>query len=103
MFNGRSAIFSMVSGAKKRVSFESNRSFFYSDLIARNADTPMYIVDEKLRLLRELGWKGERKNITLSWFEKDLEASKGFLDSLDSKKFVLLFLQLIEERIDSGH
>ena len=86
MFNGRSAIFSVISGAKKRISFKSNRSFFYTDVIDRNTDDPMYIVEEKLRLLEELGWQGKRKNITLSWFEKDLEASKGFLETLDPKK-----------------
>lgn len=82
MFNGRSAIFSSITGAKKRISFQSNRSFFYSDVIARDTDIPMYIVEEKLRLLKELNWQGQRKNITLSWFENDLEASKEFLESL---------------------
>ena len=86
MFNGRSAIFSRITGAEKRLSFYSRRSFFYTDTIARNVDTPMYIVDEKLRLLKELSWSGSRKNITLSWYENDIKVSKEFLKSISQDK-----------------
>ena len=64
MFNGRSAIFSRITGAEKRLSFYSRRSFFYTDTIARNVDTPMYIVDEKTSFVKGtlMEWVTEKYN-----------------------------------------
>jgi heptosyltransferase-2/heptosyltransferase-3 len=60
MNNPRSALFALLSGAKKRVAFESKRRFFYTDRVAK-IKNPDYIVREKFLLLKACGFdpKGE--------------------------------------------
>ena len=85
MFNFRSAFFSRITGAKKRVSFESRRGFFFTDLVARNAKEKMYIAQDKFRLLEQVGIYEKAPNLTLTWSEKDLEKTKAFLNQFDQK------------------
>lgn len=68
MNNPRSALFAFLSGADARVSFQSKRRFFYSDVIPK-AKPAEYIVKEKFRLLEAVGISAQDQSLTLPWFE----------------------------------
>lgn len=71
MHNPRSALYSLTTGSRQRLSFRSSRSFAYTHLIPRSA-TSDYIVREKFRLLRELPISPSSELLCLPWYEKHL-------------------------------
>lgn len=70
MNNPRSAIYSLFSGSDTRVSFVSKRKFAYNKLVDREK-VGDYLVREKFKLLREMGYEPKSERPILPWFEKD--------------------------------
>jgi len=81
MFNPKSCLYVLASKSNLKVSFASNRSVFFHQVVKRGGD--VYIVDEKFRLLREVGITPSEFRLDLPWFEKDL----GPVAALYTKKW----------------
>ncbi|MEI8025113.1 MAG: glycosyltransferase family 9 protein [Pseudomonadota bacterium] len=67
MFNPKSCFYVSLSGAKKKVSFESSRSVFFDMVVPRGGGA--YIVDEKFRILRAIGISPSSISLDLPWDE----------------------------------
>jgi ADP-heptose:LPS heptosyltransferase len=83
MGNPRSALFSLVSGAKNRISFQSSRSFCYTRTIPKGGSAD-YLVREKFRLLREAGFSPQNETLILPWSEKDTGPLLQFMAENDA-------------------
>ena len=66
MNNPRSALYSLLSGASKRVAFKSSRKFAYTEVYDAPA-TRSYIVEEKFELLRQTGLDPKDIRLVLPW------------------------------------
>lgn len=67
MFNPKSCFYVSLSGAKKKVSFESSRSVCFDMVVPRGGGA--YIVDEKFRILRAIGISPSSISLDLPWDE----------------------------------
>ncbi|MCH7761305.1 glycosyltransferase family 9 protein [candidate division TA06 bacterium] len=86
----RTAILSLLSGAKQRVGFTYRvRKFFYN--IRVEARNPQYVVDFNLDTLRTLGLKIETKELIFSLSEEAERFGKAFWKGHGTKKVVGLF------------
>ncbi len=87
MNNPRSAIHSLCSGAKDRVSYRSSRSWAYTQTFERSSK-PEYIVEEKLQVLDQFFGTdeshAERHKLTLPWDQSDLQVTEQFFQDNSS-------------------
>jgi ADP-heptose:LPS heptosyltransferase len=81
MSNPRSALFSLSTGAKRRISFKSPRFWAYNELVTR-VSGDIYIVREKLQLLKSLGIDSNDVRLDLSWEEKDFQAIESSINGV---------------------
>ena len=91
MFNPKSCVYVSLSGAHRKVSFESSRSMFFDQLVPRGGGA--YIVDEKFRLLRAIGVSPKSIALDLPWDERHIAPTMDFFDNStlkDSKLRVVL-------------
>ena len=78
MFNPRSALFSKLSGVKRRVSFDSRRRWAYNELYPRpQADA--YIVQDKLTLLESAEIEPDGNELDLKYLPQDTVLFTNFL------------------------
>jgi ADP-heptose:LPS heptosyltransferase len=80
MGNPRSALYSLLSGAPKRLAFASARNVCYTQTI-RKGETDQYLVREKFRLLAAGGIAASQVGLVLPWDQNDLQPFFGFLDA----------------------
>jgi heptosyltransferase-3 len=80
MNNPRSAIMSLATGAKDRVSFDTSRRMIYSQVEPAGGQDE-YIVQSKLRLMKACGANGDDIRLELPWKRQDL-ISAGELESV---------------------
>ncbi len=78
MNNPRSALYSLATGAPRRVAFKSKRSIFYTDLVSKVSD---YIVREKLLLAGPLGVKDGTISLDLPTTHAHGEVARVFQQS----------------------
>lgn len=98
MFNPRSALISLLSGAKYRVSFQSKRAFAYHKLVPRPS-SEKYIVSEKLELLDALGVEDDGLRLDLSYEPSDLLTTVKFLESNLSRDSVKVVISPTHRRV----
>jgi ADP-heptose:LPS heptosyltransferase len=79
MGNPRSALFTILSGAKSRMAFHSSRAPYYTKTIPKGGSKD-YLVREKFRLLREAGFSPKDEALTLPWFQTDTGPLVAFMD-----------------------
>lgn len=77
MHNPRSALFSFVTRAPKRVAFTSRRRWAYTETFPHPKES-IYIVREKFSLLSQLGLKAEAEQLILPWQVSDLGPYTAF-------------------------
>jgi heptosyltransferase-3 len=65
MFNPKSCLYVLASGADRKISFESSRSILFDQVVQRGGGA--YIVDEKFRLLRAMGISPESIKLDMPW------------------------------------
>ena len=70
MYNPRSALYSWVSGANRRLAFPSRRSWFFTDIVPQPKEST-YIVSEKFAYLRYFGIEPQSIRLDLPWSEKE--------------------------------
>ncbi|MEZ4743135.1 MAG: glycosyltransferase family 9 protein [Bdellovibrionota bacterium] len=80
MNNPRSALYTYLSGARKRYSFISSRKIFYTDTIIRGS-VDEYIVKEKFKLLQAAGMAPKCEKLVLAWGSEDLSPLSSFLET----------------------
>jgi ADP-heptose:LPS heptosyltransferase len=78
MFNPKSCFYVALSGARKKVSFQSSRSFFFDLVVPRGGDA--YIVDEKFRILRAMGISPTSISLDLPWDEHHIAPTQALLN-----------------------
>ena len=78
MGNPRSAILTRVTGAPKRYSFASPRSWAYTGVVPRESGLD-YIVKEKFRILAQAGIQSSDLRLMLPWSTTDLKPWQEFL------------------------
>lgn len=71
MYNPRSALWVLFSGAKKRYAFPSRRAWAYTDIVPQLGYSD-YIVTEKFELIKALGAQCEDISLSLPWNEKHM-------------------------------
>jgi heptosyltransferase-3 len=71
MNNPRSAILSLATGAQQRVSFDTSRRMFYTQVEPAGGQHE-YIVKSKLRLMRACGADSDDIRLALPWKRQDL-------------------------------
>lgn len=91
MFNPKSCVYVSLSGAGRKVSFESSRSVFFDQVEPRGGGA--YIVDEKFRLLRAIGISPKSISLDLPWDGAHLAPTQQFLaePALKSSKLRVAF------------
>ncbi|NRA64610.1 MAG: glycosyltransferase family 9 protein [Pseudobacteriovorax sp.] len=92
MYNPRSALFTYLSGAEKRVAFPSRRRWFYTHIVEQPKH-PVYIAIEKQRLLAELGVDSDISQLYLPWTSEDTGVWQSFVKEhnlLDRRPIVCL-------------
>ena len=77
MYNPRSAIFSLATGAKYRVSFESRRGIFYNKLVKKSREVD-YLVRQKFELLKAMNIPTGSEQLILPWEKQDLALVERF-------------------------
>ena len=77
MNNPRSALQTLVTGARERIGFAGKRGFAYSKAIERPTESE-YIVKTKARLLAAAGISTKGLQLDLPWVEKDLQPVRDF-------------------------
>lgn len=83
--SNRGGLYSLISGSPIRVSYESRRRAFYTDLVPKiKTHPPLYSARDKFRLLSKIGIEGRDDTLSLPWtFHKS--ESQGCPVFLDSK------------------
>jgi len=84
MNNPRSAIMTYASRAPKRIAFDSRRYLAYTHRVER-AKNPIYIVNEKLSLLRPMGINSSDIKLRFVYTPSDIKFAKEFCKSLSNK------------------
>lgn len=79
MDNPRSALYTLVSGAKHRVGFESVRRWVYNTLVPRTGSYN-YIVEGKYTLLEGFHVKAREMRLVLPWSAQHLEPTRTFVE-----------------------
>lgn len=72
MNNPRSAFYTLMTGARERIAFNSARRFAYTHTVPR-PEPGHYIVDDKFLLLRDAGFAPSDRRLILPWFEAHLQ------------------------------
>jgi len=85
MNNPRSALYTLSTRARNRISFRSSRSWAYNSLVERDTK-PQYIVEEKLRMLDHFFGQpavqdAERQKLTLPWSSENLTVTDKFFST----------------------
>ncbi|MDA9951207.1 glycosyltransferase family 9 protein [Oligoflexaceae bacterium] len=92
MNNPRSALFCWFSKAKKTLAFDSKRSFFYNQTVAKPSGSA-YIVEQKMSLLSGLGSLKPSEGLMLPWGPEDLEPLKTMLS--ENENFSLAKIRVV--------
>ena len=71
MYNPRSALFSLATGANRRVSFESRRGIFYNILVKQSREVD-YVVRKKFELLKAMNIPTGSEQLILPWEKEHL-------------------------------
>ncbi|MBI2603444.1 MAG: glycosyltransferase family 9 protein [Deltaproteobacteria bacterium] len=71
MGNPRSAFYTLMSGAKHRLGFQSMRRLAYTQVLNRTPG-PLYTVREKFRLLKLAGIEASDERLLMPWGDADL-------------------------------
>ena len=69
MSNPRSALYTLMTGAPRRVAFDTRRRFAATEIVSRS-DESDYIVREKFRLLEAAGVAASDESLALPWGEQ---------------------------------
>lgn len=80
MSNPRSALLTRATGAPRRYSFASPRSWAYTGVVPRESGRD-YIVNEKFRVLSQAGIVSDDVRLMLPWSNSDLKPWQDFLAS----------------------
>lgn len=81
MGNPRSALLTRLTGAPKRFSFASRRSWAYTSVVPRESGHD-YIVREKFRILAQAGISSDDVRLVLPWNESDLHLWSDFVQTV---------------------
>ena len=71
MYNPRSALFSLATGAERRVSFESQRGIVYTKLVKQSREVD-YVVRRKFELLKAMNIPTGSEQLILPWGKQHL-------------------------------
>ena len=77
MYNPRSALFSVATGAKHRVSFESKRGIFYNKLVKQSREVD-YVIRKKFELLKVMNIPTGSEQMILPWEKQHLALVENF-------------------------
>ena len=77
MYNPRSALFCLATGAKSRVSFESRRGIFYNKLVKQSKEVD-YVVRKKFELLKAMNIPTSSEKLILPWEKHHLDLVEKF-------------------------
>ena len=92
MTNPRSALFSLFSGAREKITFESRRRLFYSKVVPRGSDQ-IYIVEQKLGLLKAIDLVPQTHKLTMPWTCEDMTPLKELIGARED--FALSKIRII--------